>query len=62
MGGYVKVREILYTRVIIWVNAILNHVVNKAILHMHESSCMIKDSNGIENKNTIKYPYSTNIK
>ena len=25
-GGYVKVRELLYTRVIIQVNAILNHI------------------------------------
>ena len=30
-GGYVKVRESLYTRIIIWVNTILNHIDTKLI-------------------------------
>ena len=31
-GGYVKVRESLYTRVIFWVNTILNHINTRAVL------------------------------
>ena len=31
-GGYVKVKESLYTRVIIWVNTILNHIDTSTIL------------------------------
>ena len=30
-GGYVKVREYLYTRIIVWVDAILNHIETSAI-------------------------------
>jgi hypothetical protein len=31
VGGYVKVRESLYTRVIIWVSNILNHIDSRVI-------------------------------
>ena len=40
-GGYVKVRESLYTQVIIWVNAILNYIDTRLTLPRYESSCMI---------------------
>ena len=40
-GGYLKVRESLSTRVIIWVNTILNHIDIRAILPTHEGSCMV---------------------
>ena len=40
-GGYLKVRESLYARVIIWVNTILNHIDARAILPRCEGSCMI---------------------
>ena len=37
VGGFVKVRESLYTRVIIWVHTMLNHVDTTVIL----DSCMV---------------------
>jgi hypothetical protein len=40
-GGYVKVKKSLYTRVVIWVNIILNHIDTMAILIGYEGSCMV---------------------
>ena len=40
-GGYVKVRESLYARVIAWVNAILNHIDTRVDIPRYESSCMV---------------------
>ena len=40
-GGYVKVRESLYIRVIIWVNTILNHIDTRAISPRYEGSCIV---------------------
>jgi hypothetical protein len=40
-GGYVKVRESLYTRVIICVNTFLNHIDTKAILPQCEGQTLI---------------------
>ena len=40
-GGYVKVKESFYTRVIIWVNTILNHIDTTAILSRYEDSCLV---------------------
>ena len=40
-GGYVKVKESLYTQVIIWVNAILNHIDTWVISSKYKSSCMV---------------------
>ena len=54
-GGYVKVRESLYTRVIIGVITILNHMDSMRLL------AWCKDLNGVENKLTVKYPYLTGI-
>ena len=54
-GGYVKVRESLYTRVIIWVTTILNHIDTMRLL----AWCL--DLNGVENKITVKYPYLAGI-
>ena len=39
--GYVKARESLYTRVIIWVDTILYHINTRAILPRYEGSCML---------------------
>ena len=39
-NGYLKVRESLYTQVIIWVNIILNHIDTRLILPIYEGSCM----------------------
>ena len=41
IDGYVKVRESLYTRVIIWVITILNHIDTRKIVHTYEGSCMV---------------------
>ena len=57
---YLKVRESLYTQVIIWVNTNPNHIDTRKTLPRYENSCMI-DPNGIENKNDLKYPYPTSI-
>ena len=40
-GEYVKMRESLYTRDIVWVNTILNHIDIRMILPSYESSCMM---------------------
>ena len=61
--GYVKVRESWYTQVIIWVNTILHHSDTRVTLpRLGGSLDGIKTPNGIENKNTVKYPYFTGIK
>ena len=39
--GYVKVRESLYTHVIIWVNTILNEIDTRTIWSRYESSYMV---------------------
>ena len=41
VGGHGKVRESLYSQVIIWVNTILNHIDIRAILPRYGSSCMV---------------------
>ena len=61
-GAYVKVRESLYTQVIIWINTTLNHIDARGILPRYEGSCMLYRPEYIENKNIIKYPYATGIK
>ena len=56
-GGYVKVQKSLSTRVIIRVDIILNFIIlGRFYLGIKVLACYI-DVNGIENKNTIKYPY-----
>ena len=37
LGGYVKVRDCLHTRVVIWSSAILNQIDTKAILSRYQS-------------------------
>ena len=37
-GGYVKVRESLYSQVIFWLNIILSHIVTMTILPKYEGS------------------------
>ena len=51
VSGYVKVRESLYTRVIIGVNTILNHI-DTRVFYLG-----MKNPHSIENKNIVKYPY-----
>ena len=41
-GGYVKARESLHIRVIIWVNTILNCTNTSTILLMYESICVME--------------------
>ena len=40
-GGYVKMREPLYTRDLVWVYTILNHIDIRMILPRYKSFCMI---------------------
>ena len=40
-GGYMKVTKYVYSRVIIWVNTILNYIDNRMILPRSEGSCMV---------------------
>ena len=40
-GGYVKVKETLYTWIIIWVNAILDHIHTRVVLPTYEGFCMV---------------------
>lgn len=40
-GRYLKAREYLYARVIIWINTILDHIDTETILLKYESSCMV---------------------
>ena len=47
-GVYIKMRESLYTQVIIWVNTILNHIDTMAISPRYEVSCMVYRPNGIK--------------
>ena len=57
LGGYLKVREFVYTWVVIELIAILNRIDTRAILPRREGSCMYIDSNGIKNKDVLKHPY-----
>lgn len=41
LGGYIKVRESLDTRVIIGVNTILDHIGTRVISPTYEGSCMV---------------------
>ena len=61
-GGYVKVRESSYTRVIIWVNTIPDHIDTRMFCLGMKTLAWYIDPNGIENKYTVKYPYPTGIK
>ena len=40
-GEYVTVRESLYTRVVFWLNTILNHIDTRTILPKYEGCCMV---------------------
>ena len=58
-GGYVKVRESLYTWVIfepLWTIVLGRFCLRITILAWY------MDPNGIENKNIVKYPYPSGIK
>ena len=56
-GGCVKVREALYTRVIFWVDAILNHIETSAIYLGMNVLVWYIVPNVVENKNILNYPY-----
>ena len=60
--GYIKVRESLYTRVIIWVNIVLNHIETIVILPRHKDSCMVYIPLNVIRKNPIKNPCLIGIK
>ena len=55
-GGYVSVRESLFTQVLTWVNTILNHIDTRAFCLGIKVLAWDIDPNGIENKNTVKSP------
>ena len=61
--GYLKVREYLYTRVTIWVNAISNHIDTKAFLPRCQGSYMVYRPKWYW-KQTMQsnHPYPTGIK
>ena len=40
-GGYLKIRDSLYARVITWVNTILNHIDARVVLSGYEDSFMV---------------------
>jgi hypothetical protein len=52
-GGYVKVRESLYTRGVIWVNTILNPIDTRAILPRYEGPCMVSRTKISSNTHTL---------
>ena len=52
--GYIKVRESLYTQVIIWINTILNHIDTRTIYPSLLVLTWYTYPNGIKNNNTIK--------
>ena len=54
--GYLKVRESLNIRVIIWVNTILNHIDTRVILPRYESSCMVYKSKWYWKQNCRQIP------
>jgi hypothetical protein len=49
-NGYLKVREFSYSRVIIWVNTILNHIDTKAVYLGMKILAWYTDPNDIKNK------------
>ena len=60
--GTSRWENLLYTRVTIWVNTILNHIDTTAILYLEmKALAWYVDPNEIENKSTIEYPYPTDI-
>ena len=61
-GEYVKVRESLYTQVIIWVDNIMNHIDTRVILPRYEGLYIVYRPKWYQKKNTIKYSYPTGIK
>ena len=62
-NGYLKVREFLYSQVIIWVNTILNHIDTKAVyLGMERFLHGIQIQMISKTKTILKYPNPTGIK
>ena len=62
ISGYVKVRESLYTQILVWVNTILKHIDTRANLPRYESCCLVYRPGWYRKRNTIKYPYSTGMR
>ena len=54
--GYIRVRESLYTQVIIWINIVLNHIETIVNLPRHEDSCMGYIPLNVIKKQPIKNP------
>ena len=61
-SGCVKVTGSLYTRVLIRVKTILNHIDTRAFSPRYEGSCMVYRPEGYHSTNTIQSPYATCIK
>lgn len=56
-GGYHKVRESLFTFVVIWVNTILNLLILGWLYLCTKIHGWYIDVNDINNKNILKYPH-----
>ena len=55
-GGYVKVREFLYTWIIIWVHTILKHIDTRVISPRYESYCMVYKPEWYQNQRFCQFP------
>ena len=56
LGGYVKMRNPLYTQIFVWVNTILSHNNIGLILPRYEGSWMIYRLEWYWKQNTVKCP------
>ena len=57
LGGYLKVREYMYTQIIIWVGTILNHTDARVIFPIYEGSFLVYKPEWNWHKKTVKYPF-----
>ena len=66
IDGHLNLRESLYTQTIIWVGTILDHIDFRVSLPSYQGLYMVWkrfiDVDGIEIKNSIRYPYPISMK
>jgi len=63
LGGYVKVRESLYVRVVVfWVQTILNYIDIREIFARYEGSCMVYRSYWHQKQRKPHYRYPNGVK
>lgn len=61
-GQYVKVRDPLCIRILIWVNISLNHIDTTAIILRYEGFLHVVYTRMASKKNIPKHPYFTGVK